>query len=607
MKTRTHCLFAIFVAASWQSAEFLSAKVSGALPRRRYAMLIALAMLSTFNLQLSTASAQDTAFSYQGRLNVGGAPANGSYDLAFTLYDSTNVPGNVIAGPVTNSAVSVTNGLFTTTVDFGNVFTGGSNWLQIAVSTNGANAFSPLSLRQQLTPVPYAEFASSVSGLNIQPNGTSPNVILGYSGNHLVGGVFGTAIGGGGAAGLTNSVVGNFGTIGGGEGNTVGTGAFVGGGEHNQATTTATTVGGGVGNTASGIYAFVGGGEANTAGGNFSMAGGGYNNTASGSGAFIGGGQDNSAGNLVATVSGGNLNNASGDTATIGGGSGNSASGEYSTVGGGADNTASGNASVVAGGVSNQATNSYATVGGGYNNVAGDLDATVGGGTGNTANAPNATVSGGTGNTANGGDATVSGGSGNTAGGGDATVAGGFGNIANGNLATVAGGAGNNASGTFSFAAGHNAQATNDGAFVWADSQFANFYSTNNDSFNVRAAGGARFVTSGAGLTVDGPMAATRLRSPGAGINTGTYAFIQRAVSTNVSGNTTLIYNPITDNDPNAILIVTHNWTADTNSTTQYNTTPVGVYYNGTHWAIFNEDVSFMALGRAFNVLVIKP
>ena len=569
MKTRTHCLFAIFVAASWQSAEFLSAKVSGALPRRRYAMLIALAMLSTFNLQLSTASAQDTAFSYQGRLNDGGAPANGSYDLAFTLYDSTNVPGNVIAGPVTNSAVSVTNGLFTTTVDFGNVFTGGSNWLQIAVSTNGANAFSPLSPRQQLTPVPYAEFASSVSGLNIQPNGTSPNVILGYSGNYLAGGVFGTAIGGGGAAGLTNSVVGNFGTVGGGEGNTVGTGAFVGGGEHNQATTTATTVGGGVGNTASGIYAFVGGGEANTAGGNFSMAGGGYNNTASGSGAFIGGGGFD--GSLFA------------------------------------GNTASGNASVVAGGVSNQATNSYATVGGGHNNVAGDLDATVGGGTGNTANAPNATVSGGTGNTANGGDATVSGGSGNTAGGGDATVAGGFGNIANGNLATVAGGAGNNASGTFSFAAGHNAQATNDGAFVWADSQFANFYSTNNDSFNVRAAGGARFVTSGAGLTVDGPMAATRLRSPGAGINTGTYAFIQRAVSTNVSGNTTLIYNPITDNDPNAILIVTHNWTADTNSTTQYNTTPVGVYYNGTHWAIFNEDVSFMALGRDFNVLVIKP
>jgi hypothetical protein len=92
------------------------------------------------------ASAQGTAFTYQGRLNTGGSPANGSYDIAFSLY-ATNAGGVAIAGPVTNTAVSVANGLFTTTVDFGNVFTGASNWLAIAVSTNGANAFSPLSPR----------------------------------------------------------------------------------------------------------------------------------------------------------------------------------------------------------------------------------------------------------------------------------------------------------------------------------------------------------------------------------------------------------------------------------------------------------------------------
>ncbi len=66
--------------------------------------------------------AQGTAFSYQGRLNSGANPANGTYDLTFTLFN-TNLTGTAIAGPVTNGAVNVTNGLFTTTVDFGNAFT----------------------------------------------------------------------------------------------------------------------------------------------------------------------------------------------------------------------------------------------------------------------------------------------------------------------------------------------------------------------------------------------------------------------------------------------------------------------------------------------------
>ena len=56
------------------------------------------------------------------------------------------------------------------------------------------------------------------------------------------------------------------------------------------------------------------------------------------------------------------------------------------------------------------------------------------------------------------------------------------------------------------------------GAFVWADSQGVNFSSTNNNSFNVRAQGGARFVTSGAGLAVDGPVTATSLTGNGSGL-----------------------------------------------------------------------------------------
>jgi hypothetical protein len=98
------------------------------------------------------------------------------------------------------------------------------------------------------------------------------------------------------------------------------------------------------------------------------------------------------------------------------------------------------------------------------------------------------------------------------------------------------------------------------------------------------------------------------LRVTGAGINTGTFALTHRAVGTNTSNNYTTIYNPLTDGDPNAIVIVTHNYNADTNSTSQYNTEPVGVWYNGSRWTIYNENNTHnMALGRAFNVLVIKP
>ncbi|HUA66627.1 MAG TPA: hypothetical protein VME24_12315, partial [Alphaproteobacteria bacterium] len=131
-------------------------------PKSCFSLLLAPTVLALFCIH-STAMAQGTAFTYQGLLNSGGAPANGNYDIQFTLF-ATNVTGTAIAGPVTNTAVPVANGLFTTTVNFGNVFTGGSNWLQIAVSTNGANAFSNVTPRQFLSPVPYAITAENVSG-----------------------------------------------------------------------------------------------------------------------------------------------------------------------------------------------------------------------------------------------------------------------------------------------------------------------------------------------------------------------------------------------------------------------------------------------------------
>ena len=134
-------------------------------PKPLLVALVWLALLSIFSLRLSTAFAQGTAFTYQGRLDAKGVPANGSYDVQFALY-ATNVTGSAVAGPVTNSATAVSNGLFTAAVDFGpGVFTGTDYWLDVAVRTNGGGAFSELTPRQPLAPVPYAIFANSTSNL----------------------------------------------------------------------------------------------------------------------------------------------------------------------------------------------------------------------------------------------------------------------------------------------------------------------------------------------------------------------------------------------------------------------------------------------------------
>src|SRR5262245_58143785 len=114
---------------------------------------------------ISAALAQGTSFTYQGRLNDGASPANGVYDLTFTLFGVSS-GGSAVAGPRTNAATGVTNGLFTVTLDFGaGIFTGADRWLDISVRTNGTGAFTPLSPRQQLTATPYAITAGNLTGI----------------------------------------------------------------------------------------------------------------------------------------------------------------------------------------------------------------------------------------------------------------------------------------------------------------------------------------------------------------------------------------------------------------------------------------------------------
>ncbi len=120
-------------------------------------IVLAFLSLMILDFRCPAFSLVGTAFTYQGRLNDGLGPANGIYDLSFSVYDSTNLPGTLIAGPLTNSATAISNGLFTVTLDFGtNVFNGTERWLEIGVRTNGASSFVTLVPRQKVTPTPYA-------------------------------------------------------------------------------------------------------------------------------------------------------------------------------------------------------------------------------------------------------------------------------------------------------------------------------------------------------------------------------------------------------------------------------------------------------------------
>ena len=289
-----------------------------------------------------------TAFTYQGRLNDGGNPANGNYDLRLRL--ASDPLGNNYPGTVLTNKVPVSNGLFTVSADFGaNLFTGSNYWLEVDVRTNGGSNYIVLNPLQPLTSVPYAVYAGNAGNVTgpvaaAQLTGTVPSgaltgmyssaVTLSNAGNSFVGN----------GAGLTNL---NSWQLNGNAGANPTNGSFLG--------TTDTlpleirTAGvralrleyGGVSSVAISLHFTNVNGAPNIIGGavaNFVqagvvgsvIAGGGatiygnasYTNSVAADFGTIGGGIQNqiTSGARVATIAGGELNTISGNGAFIGGG-----------------------------------------------------------------------------------------------------------------------------------------------------------------------------------------------------------------------------------------------------------------------------------------------
>lgn len=121
-----------------------------------------------------------TSFTYQGRLIDGSLPANGAFDLRFTLYDAS-LGGSQVGSIVTSDDVPVSEGLFVVALDFGATpFAGGeARWLETAVRPGASTgAYTTLSRRQALTPTLQATYSAATpwSGVSGKPAGFADDV-----------------------------------------------------------------------------------------------------------------------------------------------------------------------------------------------------------------------------------------------------------------------------------------------------------------------------------------------------------------------------------------------------------------------------------------------
>lgn len=143
----------------------------------------------------------------------------------------------------------------------------------------------------------------------------------------------------------------------------------------------------------------------------------------------------------------------------------------------------------------------------GFQNTANGDSSTIGGGSGNTTTGAISVIAGGHANNVTSEGGTIGGGANNSVTGPYATVPGGSNNTASGDHAMVAAGGSNVAGGDWSFAAGRRAQSLTNGSFVWADHEDADFTSTGEDQFLIRANGGV-------GIGTNAPMGAFDVAGP---------------------------------------------------------------------------------------------
>lgn len=162
-------------------------------------LLAALGML----ILLSAAGAPATSrFTYQGLLEESNAPANGTFDLRFEPFSAASGGSSLATAIIANNVV-VSNGVFTTSLDFGaGFFVGDQVFLDIGVRIGtSSGSFTTLAPRQEITATPYAQTALAVADTGagsgsserigftdtgIDAPSQSPSVIVGADGFPII-------------------------------------------------------------------------------------------------------------------------------------------------------------------------------------------------------------------------------------------------------------------------------------------------------------------------------------------------------------------------------------------------------------------------------------
>jgi hypothetical protein len=583
--------------------------------------------------------------------------------MTFALYNASS-GGAQVGSTVTDLGLGVTNGLFMVILDFGGVYNGTSYWLQIGVRTNGAVSYTPLTPRQQLTPTPYAITAENVDGpvSASQLSGTLGSglfpIPLDLSGSTVVPLLESDQSGSGDA--IFGNQTSTTGTPAGVRGTTASQSAFANG---VFGLVSSTSPGGfsagvrgqnnGTGGNGIGVYGSQAGGgwgvygtaasgvgvQANGGTGTGVNAQGGTGMIAYG---FTGDGLDaySEATNGIAvmgshTVVGGTAAGVQGTTASQDSG----ANGVYGVV----SSTSPGGFSAGVRGQNNGTGGSgigvYGSQAGGGWGVYGTTPSGIGvygysstgtGVQGGSGSGTGVYAQGGTGMTAYGlsGDgidasSEVNNGVGvmgshvavtGTAAGVQGTTSsqsssanGVFGLVSSGSPGGFSAGVYGQNNGTNGSGIGvYGSQAGGGWGVYGTTPSGAGVYGFSSAGFGVQAGSSSgtgvyASSTSGSALTIGGGT----IHVSGAGVGTSTAAFIHRATAAITAGDSTTINNSQCNGDPNAILIVTQNWNPG-GSGGVYNTHHVGVWYNGSNWAIFNEDGTTMVTNCAYNVLVIK-
>ena len=137
----------------------------------------------------AAASPLGTDFTYQGKLDLSGSPINGSADFQFKLFGALS-GGSQIGSTLSVNNVTVTDGAFTTTLDFGSTAfdAGDERWLEIVVrSPAGSGSFVTLAPRQEITASPFTLKTRGVDGNSLNASDGTPVDAVSVDANGKVG------------------------------------------------------------------------------------------------------------------------------------------------------------------------------------------------------------------------------------------------------------------------------------------------------------------------------------------------------------------------------------------------------------------------------------